>query len=261
MPKSPPHESTTTITSKPIAILFPLHCKRLFPERSCSITLTSGVASVKCSGVDGDDHALDLSCRKQRSLQMIGIDNDGETDQAKATASRNLIKLQASTSGGKYTWFAYSRHIVQLYSYHGNDDVHNHLEIDAHVGGVNDLAFSHSSKQLCLITCGDDKTIKVWDVATGSKQYTFEGHEAPDYSFIFSTALDGKIKAWLYDNRGSRVDYDAPSRWCTTMAYSADGTRLFSCGTSKEGESYIVEWNESEGAASRRLTTVSFSTT
>lgn len=43
--------------------------------------------------------------------------------------------------------------------------------------------------------------------------------------FIFSTALDGKIKAWLYDNLGSRVDYDAPGRWCTTMAYSADGTR------------------------------------
>lgn len=44
--------------------------------------------------------------------------------------------------------------------------------------------------------------------------------------FIFSTALDGKIKAWLYDNLGSRVDYEAPGRWCTTMAYSADGTRL-----------------------------------
>lgn len=45
------------------------------------------------------------------------------------------------------------------------------------------------------------------------------------FQFIFSTALDGKIKAWLYDNLGSRVDYDAPGRWCTTMAYSADGTR------------------------------------
>lgn len=44
--------------------------------------------------------------------------------------------------------------------------------------------------------------------------------------FIFSTALDGKIKAWLFDNLGPRVDYDAPGRWCTTMAYSADGTRL-----------------------------------
>ncbi|OMP01357.1 hypothetical protein COLO4_11946 [Corchorus olitorius] len=35
------------------------------------------------------------------------------------------------------------------------------------------------------------------------------------------------------------------------MAYSADGTRLFSCGTNKEGESHIVEWNESEGAVKR----------
>ncbi|GAV60959.1 WD40 domain-containing protein [Cephalotus follicularis] len=156
---------------------------------------------------------------------------------------------------------AYSRHVVQIYSYHGGDDVRQHLEIDAHVGGVNDLAFSHPNKQLCVITCGDDKTIKVWDAATGTKQYTFEGHEAPVYSvcphykeniqFIFSTALDGKIKAWLYDNLGSRVDYDAPGRWCTTMAYSADGTRLFSCGTSKEGDSHIVEWNESEGAVKR----------
>ena len=43
--------------------------------------------------------------------------------------------------------------------------------------------------------------------------------------FIFSTAIDGKIKAWLYDYLGSRVDYDAPGNWCTMMAYSADGTR------------------------------------
>ncbi|KAL6334754.1 hypothetical protein AAG906_021413 [Vitis piasezkii] len=156
---------------------------------------------------------------------------------------------------------AYSRHIVQIYSYHGGDDVRQHLEIDAHAGGVNDLAFSHPNKQLCVITCGDDKTIKVWDATNGTKQYTFEGHEDAVYSvcphykeniqFIFSTALDGKIKAWLYDNLGSRVDYDAPGRWCTTMAYSADGTRLFSCGTSKDGDSYIVEWNESEGAVKR----------
>ncbi|GAV85799.1 LOW QUALITY PROTEIN: WD40 domain-containing protein [Cephalotus follicularis] len=48
---------------------------------------------------------------------------------------------------------------------------------------------------------------------------------------------------------GSRVDFDAPGQSCTTMAYSADGTRLFSCGSNK-GESFIVEWNES-GAVKR----------
>jgi hypothetical protein len=54
--------------------------------------------------------------------------------------------------------------------------------------------------------------------------------------FIFSTALDGKIKAWLYDNLGSRVDYDAPGHWCTTMAYSADGSRFL----------YFVTWFDLE---------------
>ncbi|KAK2974417.1 hypothetical protein RJ640_021273 [Escallonia rubra] len=174
------------------------------------------------------------------------------------TASVNRVMWSPD---GTLFGVAYSKHIVHLYSYHGVDDVRDHLEIDAHVGSVSDLTFSYPNKQLCIITCGEDKAIKVWDAVTGSKLYTFEGHEAPVYSvcshykeniqFIFSTAVDGKIKAWLYDSMGSRVDYDAPGRSCTTMAYSADGTRLFSCGTSKDGESYIVEWNESEGSVKR----------
>lgn len=156
---------------------------------------------------------------------------------------------------------AFSKHIVQIYAYNPTGELRHHLEIDAHIGGVNDIAFAHPNKQLCIVTCGDDKTIKVWDAQAGRRQYTFEGHEAPVYSvcphykeniqFIFSTAIDGKIKAWLYDCVGSRVDYDAPGHWCTTMAYSADGTRLFSCGTSKEGDSHLVEWNESEGSIKR----------
>ncbi|KAJ4839218.1 Topless- protein 4, partial [Turnera subulata] len=159
---------------------------------------------------------------------------------------------------------AYSKHVVHIYSYHGGDDIRNHLEIEAHVGSVNDLAFSYPNKQLSIVTCGEDRVIKVWDAVTGTKQFTFEGHESPVYSvcphqkeniqFIFSTATDGKIKAWLYDNLGSRVDYDAPGHSSTIMAYSADGTRLFSCGTNKEGESYLVEWNESEGAVKRTYT-------
>ncbi|KAK9947528.1 hypothetical protein M0R45_003148 [Rubus argutus] len=174
------------------------------------------------------------------------------------TASINRVVWSPD---GSLFGVAYSKHIVHIYSYHGGDDLRNHLEIEAHVGSVNDLAFSYPNKQLCVVTCGEDRVIKVWDAVTGAKQHTFEGHEAPVYSvcphhkeniqFIFSTATDGKIKAWLYDNMGSRVDYDAPGHSSTTMAYSADGTRLFSCGTNKEGDSYLVEWNESEGAVKR----------
>lgn len=40
--------------------------------------------------------------------------------------------------------------------------------------------------------------------------------------------------------------YHSPFPW-----WWVNSCRLFSCGTSKEGESYIVEWNESEGAVKR----------
>ena len=34
-------------------------------------------------------------------------------------------------------------------------------QIDAHMGAVNDLAFAIPNRQLCVVTCGDDKLIKV----------------------------------------------------------------------------------------------------
>ncbi|OEL28088.1 Protein TPR1 [Dichanthelium oligosanthes] len=174
--------------------------------------------------------------------------------------------LLVGSANGEFTLYeiglriAFTKHLIHLHAYQQPNETRHVLEIEAHSGGVNDIAFSRPNKQLCVVTCGDDKLIKVWDMH-GQKLFTFEGHEAPVYSicphhkeniqFIFSTSLDGKIKAWLYDNVGSRVDYDAPGKWCTTMLYSADGTRLFSCGTGKEGDSYLVEWNESEGSIKR----------
>ncbi|KAK4491060.1 hypothetical protein RD792_001782 [Penstemon davidsonii] len=153
---------------------------------------------------------------------------------------------------------AFSKRMVHLYSYEKNENYSKKkLEIDAHFSSVNDLAFAKPNEKLVAISCGDDKLIQVWDAATGVKQYTFEGHWAPVYSicphkkenihFLFSISTSGEIKVWLYDNMGSRVTYDAPGLCCTRMSYNTDGKRLFSCGTNKQGESYIVQWDDSEG--------------
>ncbi|KAL8155491.1 topless-related protein 2-like [Apium graveolens] len=162
------------------------------------------------------------------------------------------------SSDGNYLGAAFDKHLIHLYAYAyaGANNISQHLEIDAHVGGVNDLAFTPANKELRIVTCGDDKLVKVWDMS-GRKLYNFEGHDAPVYSicpyqkenmeFILSTATNGKIKAWIYDNMVTKVDTVAPGRWCTKMLYSADGNRLFSCGTSKYGYSYLVEWNPEEG--------------
>ncbi|RDX70840.1 Topless-related protein 1, partial [Mucuna pruriens] len=173
----------------------------------------------------------------------------------------SVKKIKWSPDGSLFG-VAFSEHFVQLYSYNeGNGIIIQHLQIDAHDGSVNDLAYSSLNKKLLVITCGDDKTIKVWDAVDGVKRYTFEGHDAPVCSicphvkqhvqFIFSTSIDGKIKAWLYDSFGARVDFDAPGYGYTTLAYSADDQRLFSCGSGKDGEPYLVEWDESEGYIKR----------
>ncbi|KAG6501555.1 hypothetical protein ZIOFF_041436 [Zingiber officinale] len=171
------------------------------------------------------------------------------TNDATVSVNRCLWSPEGSILG-----VAFSKHLVQIYAFNLNEELRQHLEIDAHIGSVNDIAFPYPKKTLSNITCGDDKAIKVWVASTGQKQYTFEGHEAPVYSvcphfngsihLFFSTSTDGKIKAWSYEGLRSRVAYEASGHWCTTMAYSADGTRLFSCGTSKDGDSHLVEWNE-----------------
>ncbi|KAH1040126.1 hypothetical protein J1N35_041869 [Gossypium stocksii] len=66
----------------------------------------------------------------------------------------------AWSPNGSFFGMAYSKHILQLYSYHGVTNVQQKLEIDAHVGGVNDLEFATPSKQQLFITGGDDKLIK-----------------------------------------------------------------------------------------------------
>ncbi|GMH30687.1 hypothetical protein Nepgr_032530 [Nepenthes gracilis] len=212
----------------------------------------------------GDVMVWDLVSRERVAIKNFKVWDAGTRSMALQTSlaadyTASINRVMWSPDG-TLCGVAYSKSIVHIYAFSGANDLRNHLEIEAHTGSVNDLAFSYPNK-LCIVTCGEDRLIKVWDVVTGTKQYTFEGHEAPVYSvcphhkeniqFIFSTATNGKIKAWLYDNMGSRVDYDAPGHSSTTMAYSADGSRLFSCGTNKEGESFLVEWNESEGAVKR----------
>ncbi|XP_071709814.1 topless-related protein 4-like [Rutidosis leptorrhynchoides] len=63
--------------------------------------------------------------------------------------------------------------------------------------------------------------------------------------------MDGKIRFWLYDNVGPGIEYRAPGFTCIGLAYNDDGTRFFSLGTSNDGVSSLLEWNEYEGHVKR----------
>ena len=53
-----------------------------------------------------------------------------------------------------------------------------------HEGGVFTVAFSHDQKTLA--TSGHDKTVRLWNVATGQEMLTLAGHSADIYAIAFS---------------------------------------------------------------------------
>ncbi|KAF3542599.1 hypothetical protein DY000_02000386 [Brassica cretica] len=215
--------------------------------------------------IGGDVFLWDVGARKKISEKCFDVWKldacSKELQESLNTDKTASVNHVAWSPDGTLFGVAYSKNIVHIYSFCRDNAVISHLEIEAHRGSVNHLAFSYPNEQLYVVTCGDDRLIKVWDAATGATRFTFEGHEAPVFSvcphqkeniqFVFSAATDGKVRTWLYDELGARGTYDAPGHSLIRMAYSSDGTRLFSCGTNKEGESFLVEWDESEGSIQR----------
>lgn len=60
-----------------------------------------------------------------------------------------------------YYLFYHSRFFFFFFYNYNNFTSNILFQLDAHVGSVNDIAFSNPLNQMSIISCGDDKTIKV----------------------------------------------------------------------------------------------------
>jgi WD40 repeat protein len=74
--------------------------------------------------------------------------------------------------------------------------------LEGHSSGVNSVAFSHDSAQLA--SASDDKTVKIWDVSSGTCLRTLKGHSSEVSSVAFShdstqlasASYDKTVKIW-----------------------------------------------------------------
>src|SRR3954454_9359919 len=81
------------------------------------------------------------------------------------------------------------------------------LNID-HVGEVTAVAISPDSRRIA--SGSGDRTVKLWDAATGRLLRTLTGHReavlsvtfSPDGGTVYSGSRDGTVKAWTVESGG-----------------------------------------------------------
>jgi len=119
-------------------------------------------------------------------------------------------------------------------------------EFTGHSGSVTGLTVTTDGQ--FLITCGDDKTVRVWEVKTGKQLRSFQGHMTKitavgvrgDGRQVASASEDGAVRVWdlnTTDEHRAMTD-SKDSLW--SVAVSPDGKRLAAAGADKKIRVYSL---------------------
>jgi len=135
--------------------------------------------------------------------------------------------------------------------YEGSD-----MTLYGHSGSVTCVAWSPDRRWLA--SASGDKTIKVWDAATGAELRTLTGHSSytssvafsPDGTRLASASGDQTIKVWDAATGAELRTLIGHTQFVNSVAFSPDGTRL----ASGSYDNTIKVWDAATGAELRTLT-------
>ena len=89
-----------------------------------------------------------------------------------------------------------------------------------------------------LASGGDDRTVRIWDAATGQERATLTGHAgrvaavavAPDGSWLATAGGDGTVRIWDAATGQERAVLTSHAERCAAVAVAPDGSWLASAG-------------------------------
>ena len=123
-----------------------------------------------------------------------------------------------------------------------------------HERPVESVAFSPDGTKLA--TGGNDNSIHIWDIATGEKLSTFNGHSdwiafltfSPDGSSLLSGSVDNTVRLWDVETGNQRLLLEAMGGQFSTPAFIQNGSLIIA----KDGNS-VRTWDVNTGTAKKVL--------